>query len=98
MSEVNEDLLWEVASHILTRASHVSVIDKRGAGKTHFRDLVYDTLSEGPRIADLPSFVSGKSRALLHGNSTPASWMGSSHPTHWRFTKPTLVQLTKSAK
>ncbi len=46
---VNEDLLQEVASHILTRAGHVSVIDKRGAGKTHFRELVYDALSEGPR-------------------------------------------------
>lgn len=46
---VNEDLLEEVASHILTRAGHVSVIDKRGAGKTHFRDLVYDALASGPR-------------------------------------------------
>ena len=46
---VNEDLLQEVASHILTRAGHVSIIDKRGAGKTHFRELVYDSLSEGPR-------------------------------------------------
>ncbi len=46
---VNEELLQEVASHILTRAGHVSVIDKRGAGKTHFRELVYDALSEGPR-------------------------------------------------
>jgi hypothetical protein len=46
---VNEDLLQEVASHILTRAGHVSVIDKRGAGKTHFRELVYDALSEGAR-------------------------------------------------
>lgn len=45
----NEDLLKEVASHILNRAGHVSIIDKRGAGKTHFRDLVYDALSEGPR-------------------------------------------------
>ncbi|PGF14315.1 hypothetical protein CP556_21660 [Natrinema sp. CBA1119] len=46
---VNEDLLQEVASHILTRAGHISVIDKRGAGKTHFRELVYDALSDGPR-------------------------------------------------
>jgi len=46
---VNEDLLQEVASHILTRAGHVSVVDKRGAGKTHFRELVYSALSEGPR-------------------------------------------------
>lgn len=46
---VNDDLLQEVASHILTRAGHVSVIDKRGAGKTHFRELVYDALTEGPR-------------------------------------------------
>ncbi len=46
---VNQDLLQEVASHIINRAGHVSVIDERGAGKTHFRDLVYDALSEGPR-------------------------------------------------
>lgn len=46
---VNEDLLSEVASHILNRAGHTSVIDERGAGKTHFRDLVYDALADGPR-------------------------------------------------
>ena len=46
---VNEELLQEVASHILTRAGHISVIDKRGAGKTHFRELVYDALSDGAR-------------------------------------------------
>jgi hypothetical protein len=46
---VNQNLLEEVASHILTRAGHVSIIDKRGAGKTHFRELVYDALSDGPR-------------------------------------------------
>jgi hypothetical protein len=46
---VNEDLLREVASHILNRAGHVSIIDIKGAGKTHFRELVYDSLSEGPR-------------------------------------------------
>jgi hypothetical protein len=45
----NQDLLNEVASHIINRAGHVSVIDKRGAGKTHFRDLVYDSLADGPR-------------------------------------------------
>lgn len=45
----NQDLLQEVASHLLNRAGHVSVIDKRGAGKTHFRDLVYDSLADGPR-------------------------------------------------
>lgn len=45
----NEDLLEEVASHILNRAGHVSIIDKHGAGKTHFRDLVYEALSDGPR-------------------------------------------------
>jgi hypothetical protein len=45
----NDDLLNEVASHLLNRAGHVSVIDVRGAGKTHFRDLVYDALAEGPR-------------------------------------------------
>ena len=46
---VNQDLLQEVASHILNRAGHVSIIDKRGAGKSHFRDLVYDALADGPR-------------------------------------------------
>ena len=46
---VNQDLLQEVASHILNRAGHVSIIDERGAGKSHFRDLVYDALSDGPR-------------------------------------------------
>jgi type II secretory pathway predicted ATPase ExeA len=46
---VNQDLLQEVASHILNRAGHVSVLDQRGAGKTHFRELVYDALAEGPR-------------------------------------------------
>jgi hypothetical protein len=46
---VNENLLREVASHILNRAGHVSIIDVKGAGKTHFRELVYDSLSEGPR-------------------------------------------------
>ena len=45
----NEDLLQEVASHILNRAGHVSIVDRHGAGKTHFRDLVYDSLSDGPR-------------------------------------------------
>ena len=45
----NQDLLNEVASHILNRAGHISIIDERGAGKSHFRDLVYDALSDGPR-------------------------------------------------
>lgn len=45
----NDELLNEVASHLLNRAGHVSIIDKRGAGKTHFRDLVYDALANGPR-------------------------------------------------
>lgn len=45
----NEDLLQEVASHIINRAGHVSIIDRHGAGKTHFRDLVYDALENGPR-------------------------------------------------
>lgn len=45
----NDNLLNEVASHLLNRAGHVSIIDVRGAGKTHFRDLVYDALAEGPR-------------------------------------------------
>lgn len=45
----NNDLLNEIASHLLNRAGHVSIIDKRGAGKTHFRDLVYDALANGPR-------------------------------------------------
>ena len=35
---VNEELLQEVASHILTRAGHISVIDKRGEEKTVSRD------------------------------------------------------------
>lgn len=48
----NQDLLNEVASHLLNRAGHVSIIDKRGAGKTHFRDLVYDALAEGPRSGE----------------------------------------------
>jgi type II secretory pathway predicted ATPase ExeA len=46
---VNDELLEEVATHILNRAGHVSVIDERGAGKSHFRDLVYRSLSSGPR-------------------------------------------------
>jgi type II secretory pathway predicted ATPase ExeA len=46
---VNQDLLNEVASHILNRAGHTSIIDRRGAGKTHFRDLVYSALADGPR-------------------------------------------------
>jgi len=46
---VNQDLLQEVASHILNRAGHISVIDQRGAGKTHFRELVYQSLRDGPR-------------------------------------------------
>ena len=46
---VNSELLEEVATHILNRAGHVSIIDERGAGKSHFRDLVYRSLSSGPR-------------------------------------------------
>lgn len=46
---VNQELLQEVASHILNRAGHISVIDQRGAGKTHFRELVYQSLRDGPR-------------------------------------------------
>lgn len=45
----NQDLLQEVASHLINRAGHVSIIDERGAGKSHFRDLVYNALSDGPR-------------------------------------------------
>lgn len=45
----NDDLLNEVASHILNRAGHVSIIDKRGAGKTLFRDTVYRSLRSGSR-------------------------------------------------
>lgn len=45
----NQDLLNEAASHILNRAGHVSIIDEKGAGKSHFRDLVYRSLSDGPR-------------------------------------------------
>lgn len=48
----NQDLLNEVASHILNRAGHVSVVDVRGAGKTHFRDLVYESLADGPRSGE----------------------------------------------
>lgn len=44
--DVNEELMQEVASHILNRAGHVSIIDQHGAGKSHFRDLVYDSLDE----------------------------------------------------
>lgn len=47
--DVNQDMLKEVASHIINRAGHVSIIDKRGAGKTHFRELVYDALRDGSR-------------------------------------------------
>lgn len=43
---VNQSLLREVASHIINRAGHVSIIDERGAGKTHFRELVYRSLRE----------------------------------------------------
>lgn len=45
----NDELMREVASHILNRAGHVSIIDKRGAGKTLFRDQVYHSLRDGPR-------------------------------------------------
>lgn len=45
----NQDLLNEAASHILNRAGHISIIDEKGAGKSHFRDLVYRSLSSGPR-------------------------------------------------
>ena len=45
----NDELMREVASHILNRAGHVSIIDKRGAGKTLFRDQVYRSLRDGPR-------------------------------------------------
>lgn len=44
--EVNDALMDEVASHIVNRAGHISIIDKHGAGKSHFRDLVYDSLDE----------------------------------------------------
>lgn len=43
---VNDDLMDEVASHIVNRAGHVSIIDQHGAGKSHFRDLVYESLNE----------------------------------------------------
>jgi len=95
---VNEGLLQEVASHILTRAGHVSIIDKRGAGKTHFRELVYDALSEGRAAMSSPSSVSGKSRALLHGDSTHAFWMDSHHMMHWKFQILTPMRLTKSGR
>ena len=44
--DVNEDLMQEVASHIVNQAGHVSIIDDHGAGKSHFRDLVYGSLDE----------------------------------------------------
>lgn len=44
--EVNDELMQEVASHILNQAGHVSIIDQHGAGKSHFRDLVYDSLDQ----------------------------------------------------
>lgn len=50
--DVNRMLLQEVASHILNRAGHTLVTDIRGAGKTHFRDLVYDSLSSEDRRDD----------------------------------------------
>lgn len=43
---VNDGLMDEVASHIVNRAGHVSIIDQHGAGKSHFRDLVYESLNE----------------------------------------------------
>lgn len=44
--EVNEDLMQEVASHIVNRAGHISIIDEPGAGKSHFRDMVYESLRD----------------------------------------------------
>jgi len=62
----NQDLLNEVASHILNRAGHISIIDERGAGKSHFRDLVYDALSEGPSERGVSSRSHTRSR--VHHN------------------------------
>ncbi|ELZ26525.1 hypothetical protein C475_08867 [Halosimplex carlsbadense 2-9-1] len=44
---VNQDLLKEVASHFINRSGHVSITDEPGSGKSHFRDLVYDSLQSG---------------------------------------------------
>jgi type II secretory pathway predicted ATPase ExeA len=44
--DVNGELMQEVASHIVNRAGHVSIIDEHGAGKSHFRDIVYESLNE----------------------------------------------------
>ena len=44
--EVNAALIEEVASHTVNRAGLISIIDEHGAGKSHFRDLVYESLNE----------------------------------------------------
>ena len=49
---VNQDLLQEVASHILNRAGHTTIIDAPGSGKSHFRELVYQSLRDGQHADD----------------------------------------------
>jgi type II secretory pathway predicted ATPase ExeA len=44
--DVNEDLLHELASHILNRAGHATVIDEAGAGKSLLRDDIYAALRD----------------------------------------------------
>ena len=44
--EVNDDLMHELASHILNRAGHATVIDDAGAGKSLLRDDIYAALRE----------------------------------------------------
>lgn len=43
---VNDDLMHELASHILNRAGHATVIDDAGAGKSLLRDDIYAALRE----------------------------------------------------
>jgi type II secretory pathway predicted ATPase ExeA len=44
--DVNEDLLHELASHILNRAGHATVIDEAGAGKSLLRDDISAALRD----------------------------------------------------
>jgi type II secretory pathway predicted ATPase ExeA len=44
--DVNEDLLHELASHILNQAGHATVIDEAGAGKSLLRDDIYAALRD----------------------------------------------------
>lgn len=44
--DVNEDLLHELASHILNQAGHATVINEAGAGKSLLRDDIYAALRD----------------------------------------------------